>query len=290
MILPALKPKPILKWILKFSISFLALFIVFKKVSLPEVLDTWRNSQSLLLIPALILFVASKYFSARRLNMFFKADQIVLCEFSNLKLYLLGMYYNLILPGGVGGDGYKLVFIKKELKQTYRRALISLIADRVAGLVVLLMLVCLLSLILFQESYLRLISFFFLLFLLLSWVTLISFFLKRYKSIQFKTMLLSLSVQTTQLLCIWFLLQSMGVGFQSLPYLLLFLISSIAAAIPISLGGAGLRELTFLYGSGYFGINTQVAVAVSLSFFIITFLVSFAGIYFSFKPEKILSK
>ena len=99
------------------------------------------------------------------------------------------------------------------------------------------------------------------------------------------TLLQSLFVQGLQLLAAWFILKALGLTVVPAAYLLLFLLSSIAAAIPFTIGGAGARELVFLFGANWFGIDPNVAVSLSLIFYLITVLMSFSGMYFSFKKE-----
>jgi uncharacterized membrane protein YbhN (UPF0104 family) len=70
-------------------------------------------------------------------------------------------------------------------------------------------------------------------------------------------------------------------------YLFVFLISSIVAVIPFTIGGIGSRELTFLYGAQWFHLDVNASIAISLIFFIITAIVSLFGIVYSFNPLKL---
>jgi len=69
-------------------------------------------------------------------------------------------------------------------------------------------------------------------------------------------------------------------------YLAIFLISTIATIIPITIGGAGAREITFLYLLGSIGLETSVGVALSLMFFAISAVSSLAGILTRISHEK----
>jgi uncharacterized membrane protein YbhN (UPF0104 family) len=63
-------------------------------------------------------------------------------------------------------------------------------------------------------------------------------------------------------------------------YTLLFIIASILIIFPISIGGIGVRELTFLYGFNYFGYETQkdIGISVALLLFVINILTSLPGL------------
>jgi len=90
-------------------------------------------------------------------------------------------------------------------------------------------------------------------------------------------------VQIFQLACALLIFLALGGKNQALTYMLVFLVSSIVAIIPITIGGVGARELTFLYGAQYLAINPDIAVSLSLIFYLITAIVSFTGIIYTFK-------
>ena len=94
-----------------------------------------------------------------------------------------------------------------------------------------------------------------------------------------KKILLALLVQGSQMAVILILLMGMGIQDNYLAYLLVFLVSSVATIIPVTIGGLGLRELVFLHGAKYLGLDATVSVAVSLIFFLITLISSLPGLY-----------
>ena len=57
----------------------------------------------------------------------------------------------------------------------------------------------------------------------------------------------------------------------------------------MTIGGAGAREITFLYGSKYLDIDPEKAVAIAFLFYLVSTSVSFLGILFSLK-NKILAE
>ena len=94
-------------------------------------------------------------------------------------------------------------------------------------------------------------------------------------------------VQLLQVLCAWLLLMALGEHENHLAYLVIFLVSSVVAVLPISIGGVGVRELTFLYGSQLMNVDINVAVGISFLFYLITVVVSLSGVYYLFKPMKL---
>lgn len=278
-----------LKTLLKVVISFAALYFVFTKIEFAQVLGIYKEANILWLTLALISFVFSKFIAALRLNKFFNSIEVYLSELQNLKLYLLGMFYNLFLPGGIGGDGYKIFVLNKKFDIATKKIFWSVLVDRLSGVFALFSL----SVVLF---YFINIEFSFNI-LPLVWLLIplgFAFFylaLKKitpyFKDLIVKTSLMSVLVQVSQLLTAFFILKALGVDELQFRYLFVFLISSIVAMLPISIGGMGLRELTFLYGSQFLFLDEGSSVAISLLFYLITAFVSLTGIYYSIRTERI---
>jgi uncharacterized membrane protein YbhN (UPF0104 family) len=255
-----------------------ALWLVARHLDLPALGRTLRQARPGWLALAAALFTLSKLISSVRLNTFFQAVSIQLTERYNLRLYWLGMFYNLFLPGGIGGDGYKVYLLGKEFPG--RRGVIfrALLLDRLSGMVALLVLLLLLFAATdypgwYRAGALALVP----LGLGLSYA-LGCWLFGEFRRAFGRTSWQALGVQGAQVLCAWALLAALGAaGGPVLPYLLVFLASSIAAVLPLTVGGLGARELTFLYGAQLFVLSVPVAVSVSVLFYVITALVSLVG-------------
>jgi hypothetical protein len=77
------------------------------------------------------------------------------------------------------------------------------------------------------------------------------------------------------------MLKSFGITEGYLDYFTLFLVSSVAAALPISLpGGIGVREGVLVTGASLFLLNESAAAAFASLFFIITLVSSLIGLVF----------
>lgn len=281
----------ILKTSLKILVSVGALLFVFSKIEFKEVFQVFRTSNLLLLFFALLAFGISKLIAAFRLNYFFRAVGIRISESQNIKLYLLGMYYNLFLPGGIGGDGYKIFILNKRTEVKTSKIFWVVLLDRVNGVVALCCLVIILSYFLHVDIGLN--------YKVFAWAFLplglfiFALIIKRFFSHLFRiigfTTLLSLVVQSMQVLSAFLIFRAIGGSGAVVEYLFIFLISSIVAMLPVSIGGVGLRELTFLYGSDLLALDINLSVALSLMFYMITAFVSLWGIYYGLRSEKIFS-
>jgi hypothetical protein len=60
------------------------------------------------------------------------------------------------------------------------------------------------------------------------------------------------------------------------------------AMLPLTIGGTGARELTFLWGAGFLNIDSEKAVAIAFLFYLISTAVSFVGIVFSFSNAGLI--
>ncbi len=263
----------------------LALYLVFRKIDTDQLLQLTKSIQWLWLVPAVLFFVLSKIFTAFRLNLYFKNIGIKLSESQNWRLYLIGMFYNLFLPGGIGGDGYKVYLLNKEFKTPVKKLIQSALLDRLGGLVAIVFLLFGMFLILdiqldFLETSLwhglmvaaliLTIPAFWLAQKLFFWDFLPSFW---------PANAWSFAGQIAQLICAWFILKSLGITENILAYQLVFLLSSVVAVLPLTIGGVGARELVFVYAHRYAGIEETAAVAFSLLFFLISAAVSLGGAF-----------
>jgi uncharacterized membrane protein YbhN (UPF0104 family) len=97
----------------------------------------------------------------------------------------------------------------------------------------------------------------------------------------------SFLVQLSQLVAVVFILKALAIKTAHLAYLVVFLISSIVSVIPLTIGGVGSREFTFLYGAKWLNLDTDLSISISFVFFLITAFISFAGMYYHLKKPKL---
>ena len=278
--------KKYLQIILKLLVSGVALYYVLHNTDLAALKRLIFRSNLALLVAGMVFFILSKIISSYRLNLFFRAKDIHISDRSNLKLYWLGMFYNLFLPGGVGGDGYKVYYLNRNMGTPVKKGLLVIFFDRVTGLFALVMLCLVFAF--FMPDFVRpyQIAVIIVCSILLFYYVVYKWFGDFFKVLN-KTNVQSFGVQIAQLICAWLILRAMGHEAQATSYLFVFLISSVVAVIPFTIGGVGARELTFLYASDLLSLDLATAISLSLLFFMITALVSLAGIIYVIKPELI---
>jgi uncharacterized membrane protein YbhN (UPF0104 family) len=277
------------KFSIKLVLSVAALIFVFSRIDLAEVLKLYGQLKIGWLFPALLFFVFSKIVSALRLNNFFRCIDLVLSELYNLKLYLLGMFYNIFLPGGIGGDGYKIYLLNRQHEVKAGKIIWATLIDRITGAVTVIYLLVILSyFITFRIDFpVRPVAWLILPLGVAGYYFFLKIFFRNFVPVFLRVNFLAIGVQILQAASAFFILRALGYSEQVIPYLFLFLISSIIAGLPITIGGIGSRELTFLIGADLMGLNVEVSIAMSLMFYLITLFVSLFGMYFSLFPGRL---
>ncbi len=281
-------PRPV-KTVLKLAISAAIITIILRKIDERTLIEVVTQANPLWVLWALVFFILSKIISAYRFNLLMSTEDVHMTALQNIRLYWLCMYYNLLLPGGISGDGYKIKVLMERFGQPFKRMVTITLLDRISGLIALgqLSVILLLWVDVFRAYWYLTIPA-----LLISFI--IGYFLFKWASprlpkVWLKTSIQSLGVQGAQAVATLGLVLALGEGLHWADYLILFLISSLVAMIPITVGGAGARELTFLYGSQFLDIHAEKAVAIGFLFYLISTSVSFFGIRYSFNKEKIFS-
>lgn len=275
--------------VLKVLVSAALIYFIFTKLNLEEVLVILKKANPLYLLIAVLLVISSKIMAAFRLNLYFHQLDARLTQKSNLKLYLLGMFYNLFLPGGIGGDAYKGYIIKKTFAVDTKKAIAVLVLDRLSGLLLIGLYTCILALVL-QNSQVDDFKILFGIAIPLG-IAIFWFLNKKFFNyvlpVLWKSVGYSALVQLFQIISILFIMKALGIETNVIAYLFIFLISSIVSVIPLTIGGIGSREVTFLYGATLLGLDVNTSVGVSVLFFLITAIISLTGIYYHFKKIKL---
>jgi uncharacterized membrane protein YbhN (UPF0104 family) len=280
-----------LKTALKILLTGGALYLVFQKIDTDNLLQLSKTLSWGWLIPALALFVGSKVATAIRLNAYFANIHISLSFWENWRLYLIGMFYNLFLPGGIGGDGYKVYLLNNQFKTPVKELLKASLLDRLGGLIAILALLFGILLLTelplpFREPWVSNAVFSVgLIGLVPGFWLLQKFLFSNFLPSFWQGIFWSLVGQIAQMAAVACLLLALGVQDKFLAYQAVFLLSSIVAVLPLTIGGVGARELVVVYAHAYAGIQETEAVAFSLLFFLISAAVSLSGAWVKWKRE-----
>ncbi len=278
-----------LGFLVKLLISAIALYFVFRKIDLEEALHALTNVNVGLFILAFLAFNLSKIIAAFRFKAFLQPIDVHISDGYNIRLLYIGMFYNLFLPGSIGGDGYKIYLLKQQQDVKTKHLVSATLLDRISGLVILVVMAGIF--LLFSTFSLSLPYFDTLVVLAILLAIPLYFLLVKivfplFVPAFFSTSHYSFWVQAGQVLSAVLLLMSLSVSSYYLDYLTLFMISSVVAVLPFTIGGVGARELVFLYGFSYLNIDKETAITFTILFFLVTALTSLAGLFVASKEKS----
>jgi uncharacterized membrane protein YbhN (UPF0104 family) len=263
---------------LKLLLTVAAAWILYRKLDWQRLEQVWQAAEHWLLVPAFLAIAASKAASVPRLGLHLAAADCPISWRENARLYLAGLFYSLFLPGGIGGDGYKAYWLHRQYGQPVPKLVGALFLDRLSGLLAL----GLWTLILFWVSGLP---------SKLQWeppYVVLAGALVLGAGVWVRSLLWSVVVQGFQLLGAWLLLLAIGLHAHQLLYLLVFLTSSvISTVVPVTLGGVGSRELVFAYAAEVLPLAKDASVLVAFLFFLLSALLSFSGVYYVYRSDRI---
>jgi uncharacterized membrane protein YbhN (UPF0104 family) len=270
--------------LLKLAVSVSAIWWVLSKISFREVLILYSTSNIWYLLIAFLFVAISFVLSGFRQNLSFRSTGAHISPLLNLKLFWLGLFYNLFLPSGIGGDGVKVYLVNKYRRNGVKKNIGAMLVNRVAGLVAIGMITIFLYYFSGDEFKIGWSGWLCIPFLYVFYFFVLKYFLKSFLPIHAGLFGWSLLLQLIQLLAALSILYAFSQFENISEYLFIFFLSAIATALPITIGGVGAREMVFVLLAKLLHLNSELAVALSLMFFLLSAIVSLGGIYWVFFP------
>lgn len=127
------------KLIVKILITLAILSVIAYKIDLTTVLNVVRNMQPQYLIFALVMQLLSAALASYRWYLIMRRLHFGQGPLFYLKSYLKGSFFNQALPGGIGGDAYRVVECAA-LGNGKKAAFYGVLLDRILGLIGILLL------------------------------------------------------------------------------------------------------------------------------------------------------
>jgi uncharacterized membrane protein YbhN (UPF0104 family) len=274
------------------------------KTGIEQVYSTLKRMSIYAFAAAVLLFILAKLISTMRWKLLLPK----LLSFRKLfSLYMIGSFFNTILPGVIGGDAVKGFYLYRAIGKG-SLTLASIFMDRYLGFVVL-MGICAVAFP-FGYSYLQgsliewllptvVVSFILASVLIFGLrlgkgIMLLSGFYNYFHAYRNqagvigKALLLSVFIQLSGIISVYIL--ALGIG-QHIPFLacLVFLpLIILFSTLPISISGLGVREGAFVLLFGFVGIKPEIATAISLSWFVTFIVGGLLGLleYIRYRKEK----
>jgi len=273
----------LLKLLLKIAITVLCFWYISKKIDFARALDALRKADWTFQLLAVLSFLFSKLLAAFRLNINFRNIKVQLPEWRNIKLYWLGMFYNLFLPGSISGDAYKVVLLNRRYGAPYKKTSAAVLLDRFSGLLALGVILSVYGVIVLDKPVWDALLMIGALVAIVGLNLVVRFFFKDFLPGFWPTFFWGMAVQIFQVVCLYCVLLSLHIPLHQPEWIFIFLVASVVSVLPISLGGGlGTRELVFAEGARFFDLDPHLGVIISLLFYLSNLLSSVGGAYFVF--------
>lgn len=273
----------LIKLFIKVVITVLCFWYISTKIDFSKAWNALLQANWWFLLLAVLSFMFSKLLAAFRLNINFRNINIRLPEWKNIKLYWLGMFYNLFLPGSISGDAYKVIILTRKFKAPYKKTTIAVLLDRFSGLLALGIILSVTGVMVLNNPYLDALLIAGSLLAILALYIVVRFIFKDFLPGFWSTFLWGMAVQIFQVVCLYCVLLSLHIPLHQVEWIFIFLVASVVSVLPISLGGGlGTREFVFVEGARFFHLDPHLGIIISLLFYLSNVLSSVWGAYFIF--------
>ena len=268
--------------ILQIVITVFFVYFTVSNLDLSKLFEVLNNINILYLIIAASIYFSSQIISSERLRYILNDNKFIISFKQNFTLYLIGLFYNFFIPGGIGGDAYKSFLMNKKFNWKLSKVVKLLLLDRLIGLGVL----CCILIGLYEIIFLNF-NFIYLI-LTLCFLSIIGYYMVKLifknQNIFWKSFLYSLASHTIQFISLFIILYSLGIEDSYFEIIIVFILSSIFSVF--SFGGIGIREYIFLSSASTLNFSPELSASIGLLFTISAAISSLPGLKFIIsKPD-----
>ncbi|MBI5856754.1 MAG: flippase-like domain-containing protein [Sphingobacteriales bacterium] len=283
----------VLKLLLKIAITVLCFWYISTKIDFSKAYEAIKKTNGWWLIFSVATLTFSKLASSFRLNIYLKSINIYLSQKQNWRLYWLGMFYNLFLPGAISGDAYKVILLTKKYNTSYKKTTTAILLDRFSGLLALGLILAVYAVMVLDNILYVVILIAGSLLAVAALYFVIRYYFKDFLQAFWSTFLWGLVVQFLQVVSVYGILAGLHIPLQQSEWIFIFLLSAVITVLPISLGGGlGTREFVFLEGARYFSLGIHVAPVISILIYLSHAVIALGGTYFMYhdplKEEQLI--
>jgi len=275
------------------------------------------------LLPGLLALGGGLLLQAMRWIILLDVQGIAITYWRSLRILLVGMFFNLFLLGATGGDIIKIFLIMREAPEKKAGALLSVFIDRVVGVLALAVVSAVVILLRWDELMAHEVTRYGVAtvavilggsigFVFVAWLTgrfnlasKLPLWLPAHKKIVEaaaafveyaragrsvgKAFMLSIAAHLLMFSTFWFGAKAFAAGLNLLSIYCVMPIVATVTALPISIGGAGIREGLFIQILGaLYATPESIATLVSLSGFMMQVFWSLVGgaVYLSYRASQ----
>lgn len=299
--------------ITKVSVTVLMLWLLSRQFDWDELRTILADFTWWTFVVAIAIQVFAFILGTLRWQTFFRHENLLYTLRDLLRPYFIGTLFNNVLPAATGGDVMRVYYI---LRKGHGAAIAvsPVITERIIGSTVMFgVATSVLPFITIKADWLNLLSIVLpmvftglvICLVLLGWPATYQFVRRLFKGwkhyrlgrallgvtnashrylgdapLVLRVVSLSLLMQLLQIVVFWVLAMGIGSNISFIQYALAVPLTLIAAGLPISIGGLGVREAAIVTLFGAIGMETSPAVAVAILFLPVLILSSLPGFYF----------
>jgi glycosyltransferase 2 family protein len=294
----------------KILVSVFLIWFLLRQIGVGRVWGAISKARPAWLCGGMLLFAATHFLGGEQWNMLLKAEGISIPRVRCLSIYFVGLFFNNFLIGGVGGDLFRMLDVRRISKQG-SSAVSAVFLDRLMGLLV--MTTISVVSIPFALTHRRFGPFLWISFAVLAagWsFSLFFFFHKpfarsvsrfiqilipgrieakarevyqkihgfgRNRALCLRVLGFSAVIQTGRIYTHYLLARALGTSISPAYFFLVIPIVAMAASLPVSFGGIGLREQTGVVLLGAAGMTPAQAVSVEFLAYLAAIVTSLPG-------------
>ena len=268
--------------ILQIVITVFFVYFTISNLDLSKLFEVLNNINILYLIIAASIYFSSQIISSERLRYILNDNKFIISFKQNFTLYLIGLFYNFFIPGGIGGDAYKSFLMNKKFNWKLSKVVKLLLLDRLIGLGVL----CCILIGLYEIIFLKF-NFIYLI-LTLCLLSIIGYYMVelifKNQNIFWKSFIYSTASHFIQFISLFIILYSLGIVNNYFEIIIIFILSSIFSVF--SFGGIGIREYIFLSSASILNFSPELSASIGLLFTVSAAISSLPGLKFIIsKPD-----
>ncbi len=287
---------------IKFVFTFSILYYLVSKLNGSDIYEIISSVDPYYLSLAIIILLLELMLSTYRWFIVQNVHKIYLTFSRTLSYQWIGLFFNLTLPSSIGGDALKGYYLNSD-GHSIRKCSSSIIIDRILGMIGLVS-VIIITLPLFWYYIIDEVARYGVVFICVIAVSaIVTLLLFKYIPSVYKrfsvvkgvdylsensrsiivsksglfTILLSMVLHLLLVLSVFLLSIAINSDISFVSLLVIMPVTNLIIAIPFSIAGWGVREGSMIIGLGYFSINSEVAMALSILYGLVTIVISLPG-------------
>lgn len=297
--------KNILK-LLKLAFGLGVIVFLFSKTSVREFVQLLTHANYVYFILSIILYILGQIICTKKWMVISEKLNFDYPFVNYLRWYFLGMFYNTFLPTNIGGDVVKIAKMNDGKDFGLKRAVISVLTDRITGLYVLIFFILLGAIFFHSEFFVNILNFS-IVFSGVVGLVIFAYFVKhkdlipdKYEEIYnfvtglfekkcvVRIILLSLVFHIFVIFIHCFIASMYNISLPFSFYLILYSITAIISSLPVSINGIGIKEFAYVYLLKLFSIDTSTGILFSMTFSMVVLFSSMLGFlpYVSSRERK----